>query len=393
MPFLALALAFEDCLLLYFALIFERRLRSVTRPDRLTTTALLSLFAGLACSSSGGHADAGGNSGSAGAGTAGASGAAGAAGRGSTSDASADVGGPTTRDASGDGPAANEGPGVFVAVGTGGRRIRSIDYGVSWVDDVQLEANGGDDMDALRAVVWGNQQFVAIGYHTITSPDGKTWTDHGVNAIQQWIGGIVYAQGLYVGMGGFGLRATSTDAIAWQDHSIDTTASHTGDGVVYDAGHSRFVAVNDNGQRSSSANGSTWAYSTGVTSTTTSELAAGNGVVVSLGGKAVVLSSDGGQTWSTGATLGTTCQGLIFAQGHFSALANGHVFTSTDGQTWTDHSSANATSGQIAYGHGTYVLLNSFNLSRSTDGVTWGQSVTVPGTANYLQWIAFGPTG
>jgi hypothetical protein len=387
-------------LLLYFARIFERRLDPVTRSDRLTTTALLSLlslYAGLACSSSGGHADAGGgagSSGSAGAGaTAGTTGSTGAAGRGQTSDASADVGGPATQDASSDGPDVNEGPGVFVAVGTGGRRIRSIDYGVTWTDDVQLEANGGDDMDALRAVTWGNQQFVAIGYHTITSPDGKTWTDHGVNAVQQWIGGIVYAQGIYVGMGGYGLRATSTDAIAWQDHSIDTTASHTGDGVLYDAAHGRFVAVNDNGQRSSSANGSTWAYSTGVTTTTTSELSAGNGVVVSLGGKAVVLSSDGGQTWSAGATLGTTCQGVIFAQGHFSAFANGHVFTSSDGRTWTDHPSANAYSGEIAYGHGTYVLLSSFNLSRSTDGVTWSQPVTVPGAANYLQWIAFGPTG
>jgi hypothetical protein len=84
---------------------------------------------------------------------------------------------------------------------------------------------------------------------------------------------------------------------------------------------------------------------------------------------------------------------LIFAQGHFSAFANGHVFTSNDGRTWTDHPSANAYSGEIAYGHGTYVLLNSFNLSRSTDGLTWSQPVTVPGPANYLQWIAFGPTG
>ena len=270
----------------------------MTRPDRLTKTALLSLFAlyvGLACSSSGGgHTDAGGGAGNSG--SAGATGSTGAAGRGQTSDASADVGLPATHDASSDGPDVNEGPGVFVAVGTGGRRIRSIDYGVTWVDDVQLEANGGDDMDALRAVTWGNQQFVAIGYHTITSADGKTWTDHGVNAVQQWIGGIVYAQGIYVAMGGYGLRATSTDAIAWQAHSIDTTASHTGDGVLYDAAHGRFVAVNDNGQRSSSVSGSTWAYSTGVTSTTTSELSAGNGIVVSLGGQAVVLSSDGGQT-------------------------------------------------------------------------------------------------
>jgi len=312
------------------------------------------------------------------------------------SDASLDstsTGGPDTSGPIDGPPSTNDGPGVFVAVGLGGRRIRSTNDGVSWTDDVQLEANGGDDKDLLRTVIWGNGQFVALGYHTITSPDGKTWTDHGLNAIDQWIGGAVYAQGQYVGLGGSGLRGTSPDAVAWTDHFIDSTASHTGDGVLYEPDHDRLVGVNDNGQRSSSTNGKTWVYSTGVTGTATSELAYGNGVLVSLGGTAVVLSTDGGATWTAGATLASSCQGLIFAQGHFTALANGRVFTSTDGKTWTSHTEANATVGEIAYGHGTYILLSGFSLSRSTDGLAWSQPVTVPGTTNYLEWVAFGPTG
>jgi hypothetical protein len=281
-------------------------------------------------------------------------------------------------------------------VGYGGRRIRSLDYGASWTNDVQLEATGGDDNDNLRTVIWGNGEFVALGYHTMTSADGSAWTDHGVNAVQQWIGSAVYApdQGKYVALGGYGLRATSPDAIAWTNHGPDTTAQHAPDGLVYvTASGGRFVGDNDSGQRFFSPNGTTWTAGSGVTTTATTELAAGGGIVVGLGGTSVVVSTDAGATWSAGATLGTSCQGIVFAQGHFTTLASGHVFTSNDGRTWTDHPIAGMTTGAIAYGHGTYVVVNGSNrVDRSTDGLTWGTAVSLSGT-NALNWIAFGPTG
>jgi hypothetical protein len=90
-----------------------------------------------------------------------------------------------------------------------------------------------------------------------------------------------------------------------------------------------------------------------VTATTTTELAFGGGVLVSLGGTSVVVSHDGGATWSAGGSLASGCQGLVFAQGHFTALGDGHVFTSTNGRTWTDHLVPNMSPGGVAYGHGT----------------------------------------
>lgn len=281
-------------------------------------------------------------------------------------------------------------------MGYGGRRIRSLDYGASWTNDVQLEATGGDDNDNLRTVIWGNGEFVALGYHTMTSTDGSAWTDHGVNAVQQWIGSAVYApdQGKYLALGGYGLRATSPDAIVWTNHGPDTTAQHAPDGLVYvTASGGRFVGDNDSGQRFFSPNGTTWTAGSGVTNTATTEMAAGGGIVVGLGGTSVVVSTDAGATWSAGATLGTSCQGIVFAQGHFTTLASGHVFTSNDGRTWTDHAIAGMTTGAIAYGHGTYVVVNGSNrVDRSTDGLTWGTAVNLSGT-NALNWIAFGPTG
>jgi hypothetical protein len=355
-------------------------------PNRLAVPALLLPLLGLACSSGNAARPEAGAGGSGGAQSAKVD-----ASRESVPVPPVPIDGPST-DGSSD---PNESPGIFVAVGYGGRRIRSTDDGVSWTDNVQIEANGGDDNDLLRTVIWGNQEFVALGWRTMTSPDGKTWTDVGLNNLNLWVGAAAYAQGQYVALGGYGLRATSPDALTWKNHSIDTIAIHAGDALVYVSATGTFAGANDNGLRSYSTDGVTWSSSTGATATVTTELAYGGGVLVSLGGTAVAVSRDGGLTWSAGGSLGSSCQGLVFAQGHFTARASGHIFTSTDGQTWTDHPIANMAMGPIAYGHGSYVLVNGSGsgLSRSTDGLNWGAVVPIPGAGNALNWVTFGPTG
>ena len=40
-------------------------------------------------------------------------------------------------------------PGIFVAVGYGGRTVRSIDDGATWIDDDSIVAQGGDDKNLL----------------------------------------------------------------------------------------------------------------------------------------------------------------------------------------------------------------------------------------------------
>ena len=139
------------------------------------------LFSTGGCSSGqiGGTGSAGGSGGAAGsvhqgsAGAGGTSAAAGNGGRGGSAGSgvagagggATGTGGSNVTDAGFDsGPSPADGPGVFVAVGAGGRRIRSLDDGATWVDDMSLVANGGDDTTLLRTVAWGNHQFVAIGY-------------------------------------------------------------------------------------------------------------------------------------------------------------------------------------------------------------------------------------
>jgi len=164
------------------------------------------------------------------------------------------------------------GSGVFVAVGYGGRTLRSLDDGLSWVDDQWLVPQGGDDVYLLRAVAYGAGQFVAVGWRVMTSPDGKTWADAGV--MSQWLGGIAYAQNAWVAAGGYGRRSHSADGVQWTDAPYDgRTQAYRA--LTYDDASARWIAVGDQGVRESTSDGVTWLPATGDAGTGLGAVAAG----------------------------------------------------------------------------------------------------------------------
>jgi hypothetical protein len=297
------------------------------------------------------------------------------------------------------GSASDAGPepephGIFVAVGYGGRTLRSTDDGVSWVDDASLVANGGDDDKLLRAVVWGSGKFVALGWRVMTSADGKTFDDHGTT-LGQWIGAATYAHGDFVAVGGYGLHRTSTDGLTWDHHDTGTVAFHAHDALAFgDYQGGRFLACGDDGARSYSTDGKTWTASTGQSGAHSTHAAFGNGIFIGIDGQQVVVSHDGGESFVAGGTLpgAPSVGGIVFAQAHFTVIADGHAFTSPDGATWTDHAVSGLRGGAIAYGHGTYVLVGG-GLRRSPDGITFAAAPDNTKTGNGLEAIAFGPTG
>jgi hypothetical protein len=271
--------------------------------------------------------------------------------------------------------------------------VRSLDDGNTWVDDQSLSASGGDDAQLLRTVLWTGSEFVALGYRSMTSPDGMTWQDHPITGTAQWFGSAVFGAGMFVGVGGAGMKAISQDGIAWEVHAItgDTLGTHQGNGLLYDPDHGHFVTANDSGIRAYSADGRTWVLSTGATGAVPTELAMGNGVIVGAGGTSTVISSDGGVTWTNGGALPVAVQALVFAQGHFTGMGADHVFTSADGQVWVNHP-ITIDGHTMAYGHGVYILFNNQSYRRSTDGISWVPVKTLPG-ANGINWVTFGPTG
>lgn len=282
-------------------------------------------------------------------------------------------------------PDASSSAGVFVAVGYGGRTVRSIDDGQTWIDDKSLVANGGDDPYLLRTAAWAGTQFVALGWRRMTSPDGKTWIDHGPIKGTNWFGSVLWEQQKFVAVGGYGMKVTSPDGASWTDHAIDTGASHAWDGLAF--GGSSYATTNDEGARAYSSDGMTWKPATGSTVKST-DMAFGNGTFIALGGTAVLSSTDG-VTFQSAATLPDAAEGLVFAQGHFTAFGVDHVFTSPDGVQWTDHASKGDHRGAVAFGHGTYVRVGSGGRARSTDAITWSAPVG-DGPSNGLVMLTFG---
>jgi hypothetical protein len=292
----------------------------------------------------------------------------------------------TTTSTTGSGGSSSEG--VFVAVGYGGRTIRSVDDGVTWTDDQSLISNGGDDNYLLRAVAFGQGKFVGAGWRVVTSSDGATWVDHDTTGVN-WIGALLHAGGRWVAVGGYGLRATSSDGITWNNFDIDTTASHGSDCLAYgNVSGDRYVSANDDGKRAFSTDGTDWAFSSGATNVASRRIAFGNGAFVGVGGNTPVVSTDGGASFEARPGFSTDIDGLGFGNGVFIAIGNEHVFTSPDGQTWTDNAVPGIRGGSIAYGHGTFVMLTNGAVRRSTNGIDWEPAVLIPGQS--LEQVTFG---
>ncbi len=291
---------------------------------------------------------------------------------------------------SGGGGGAADPPGTFVAVGSGGRRMRSTDDGITWTNDVSIVDSGGDDFVGLRTVAWGNGLFVAAGWRVMTSPDGITWADTPPAAFNQnWMGQMSFGAGSFVGLGGYGSRVTSSDGATWAQHSIDTKASHAHGSLTYVQGKG-FFAMNDDGEISSSPDGVTWAYTTAKVGMSGQALAYGNGVLVAIGNGLSVTSTDG-VTWSSEPAFPSMdLRALVFGQGHFSAITPEHVYTSDDGKSWVDHAAPGLYVYFAGYGHGTYVAFDVTRARRSTDGLVWTDPTELGGT-NDISWVTFGP--
>ncbi len=147
---------------------------------------------------------------------------------------------------------------VFVAVGYAGRRIRSIDLGLSWTDDQTL-GGGGDDEFLLRAVGFGNGVFVALGYKILSSKDGKSWVAQ-QNPQNQWLGGVQFDGTRFVATGGYGYSAYSSDGQVWSVGG-DIPNNEASRSLAF--GDKQFVTATDPGNWYASSDGSSWALLSG----------------------------------------------------------------------------------------------------------------------------------
>jgi hypothetical protein len=85
-----------------------------------------------------------------------------------------------------------------------------------------------DKQPVLTRVVFGNKQFVAVGYQgrVATSVAGKSWTDAQPLAELDTFIDIAYGNGTYVGSGLHGLRMHSTDGLMWSGRVVGEEGEH-----------------------------------------------------------------------------------------------------------------------------------------------------------------------
>lgn len=277
-----------------------------------------------------------------GTGAAGGGGFGAAGGAGGTTGGSGGTGGETSAGGGGSDP----GEPLIVTAGYGGRRMRSLDLGLSWIDHVEDDPDGGDDQNLLRDVTFADGLFVAVGWRIHTTSDGVTWDERTVSG-QQWCGGVAYGNGRFLCVGGCGNSYRSSDGITWE-----AAGNATSGGCM----HMRSLAF-------------------------------GNGVFVSAGDNGLVNRTTDGEDWEAVAT-DEGIDRVIFRDGQFIGHAGGggsHK-TSDDGVTWTDQ----AGDAQMeAMGHGVYLRGQwKGSIERSTDGTSWTNVLDDDG--NHLTSFAFG---
>jgi hypothetical protein len=276
----------------------------------------------------------------------------------SSKDAGSTVGGPGgARDAAPDGalpaamndasdtrPPAGSTP-LFVAVGYGAMRARSLD-GASWVDYQDVQAGGGDDPNLIRGIGFADGRFVGVGNSIWYTDDGVAWSKASVVASNGgtmqpgFLSDVVHANGRWVAAGGNGLRAYSDDGQTF--HLVDSYYAGHYRGIA--AGNGMFVAVGHTygamptlGLRAVSSDGEAWTIEPAA-GTGLARVAFGNGRFVAVGNMGRCEGSADGKKWAPIDLTTTNNLGEVrFVDGKFVVRGDGAMaaWTSSDGLNFT----------------------------------------------------------
>jgi hypothetical protein len=215
------------------------------------------------------------------------------------------------------------GKGTFVAVGDGAILLST--NGADWQDE-----RAGDPIDTLDGVVFGNNQFVAVGSDIFTSPDGLTWKAHHVPLpLASYpisnLHGVTYGAGTFAAVGLAGaLARSSDDGSTWQVQQLNMHAYYKG--VCYGAG--LFVAVGASawqvGTILSSPDAVTWTTRTNIPGLQSlDEVLFANGSFIAAGEFGEIVTSEDGVSWRRAATPSQVhLRGITYGQGSFVVVGN-----------------------------------------------------------------------
>jgi len=244
-------------------------------------------------------------------------------------------------------------------------------------------------------VAYGNGVFVAAGtkidpsiFRTpivYRSEDGTNWSEISVDTTA--FDGLIFANGLFVGVCRYDNILTSPDGITWTVRY--TERDGTGfSRIAY--GNGRFVTLGSEVGKTAtsytSENGITWQkhfFPCRNPDTEMMDIAFGNGVFVAVGSYGQIFVSSDGVNWTQpDSGLSESLDNVVFANGIFIAKAfyfYGRWLTSNDGMHWTIHTEnlpgTNIRPDWLAVAHGIF-----FTSGSPSGGGSAVEAVSLDGT-------------
>lgn len=234
----------------------------------------------------------------------------------------------------------------FLAVGGNGLIMSSKD-GSAWDVQYPLTQYADGPTFPYSSIAWSGERFmVSSNGRYLTSPDGESWTIHGLSGDAFFGPRVISSGNGFVGVQSNVWAWTSSDGLVWNRHDLAIEAGDVMKSVVWTG--SQYVAV---------------------------------------GGRSVHHSQDG-ITW-TGTTLATDgLTGVAWTGTQLVAVGTqGQIWTSSDGQAWTSRSSGSSRLLESVTWTGKRLIAvgDSGAILTSPDGITWSdQSLQVPARFNYV---------
>jgi len=261
----------------------------------------------------------------------------------------------------------------YVAIGYYGTVLTSID-GLLW------QSRPSGTHNALNDIMHHGSRFIAVGNYgaILTSPDGKTWT-HLLSGTTHALYGIGYGKSLFVVVGNHGTVLTSSDGISWTARQSGTSSRLFG--IEYN--QSQFVCVGSNGMVLTSTDGINWSCRTVPENRLDLySIASCDDRFVAVGYAGTVMMSLDGVSWII--QKSGTVQDLyavVYEDNQFVAVGfGGTILTSADGIRWTrqDSWSDEGLSG-VVFADSRFVAVGYYGtILTSPEGMTWTNQTSGP---------------
>jgi hypothetical protein len=260
---------------------------------------------------------------------------------------------------------------MFVAVGYNLRRSASAD-GKEWRDiEVEVPEGANEKAYLLRGVTHGDGTLVAVGSHIFTSRDGREWRE--IQAAGNWLGGVAYGNEMFVAVG-YHRSLRSRDGSQWSAPVRNDTVS--GRRIAFGGG--RFVAVGwmteegrEVGYTTTTTDALDWANVKVAGGLVARDVAFGAGRFVIVGTCGLRESSADGALWehrSLGEPL-EELRGVLWTGSEFIAYGPRTSYTSPDGVSWKPWRSR--VPSRLCSGDGVLVGCSAGQFSSSPDGRAW----------------------